>query len=68
MAEFAYNNAKNASFGHIPFKLNCSYYLWMSYKKNIKSRSKSKSADKLSAKLGELMIVCQENLHHAQKL
>ncbi len=23
MAEFPYNNAKNASTGHIPFKLNC---------------------------------------------
>ena len=27
MAEFAYNNAKNASTGHILFKLNCEYHL-----------------------------------------
>ena len=40
----------------------------MSYKEEVKPRSKSKSADKLSAKLIELMIVCQENLHHAQEL
>ena len=26
MAEFAYNNAKNARIGHTPFKLNYGYY------------------------------------------
>ena len=26
MAEFAYNNAKNASTGYTPFKLNCGYH------------------------------------------
>ena len=26
MAEFAYNNAKNASTGHTPFELNCGYH------------------------------------------
>ena len=26
MAEFAYNNAKNASTGHTPFKLNCGFH------------------------------------------
>ena len=31
MAKFAYNNAKNASIGHISFKLNCDYYPQMSY-------------------------------------
>ena len=68
MAEFAYNNAKNVSTGHIPFKLNCGYYLWMSYDKEVDSRFKSKSADELSADLRKPMTVCQENLHHAQKL
>ena len=68
MAEFAYNNAKNASTGHILFKLNCDYYPRMSYKEEVDSCSKSKSADKLSAELRELMILCQENLYHAQKL
>ena len=67
MVEFAYNNAKNASTSHIPFKLNCGYHPWMSYEEEVDSRSKSKSADKLSAKLRELMIICQENLYHAQK-
>ncbi len=27
MAKFAYNNAKSASTGHTPFKLNCGYHL-----------------------------------------
>ena len=40
----------------------------MLYKENVNSRSQSKSADKLSAKLRELMIVCRNNLHHAQEL
>ena len=65
MAEFAYNNAKNTSSGYTPFKLNCGYYPWMSYKEDVNPRSKSKSADELSAELKELIIVCQENLHHA---
>ena len=40
----------------------------MSYEKKVNFQSKFKSADKLSAKLKKLMIVCWENLHHAQKL
>ena len=68
MAKFAYNNAKNASTGHTPFKLNCGYHPRVSYEKDIDFLSKSKSTDKLSAKLRELMTVCQENLHHAQEL
>ena len=68
MAEFAYKNAKNASSGHTPFKLNCGYYPQMSYEENVDPYSKSKLADELSAELKELMIVCQENLYHAQEL
>ena len=68
MAEFAYNNAKNASSGHMLFELNCGYHLRMSYKDDDNPRSKSKLADDLSAELRELMIVCRENLHHAQEL
>ena len=40
----------------------------MLYEDNVDPRSKSKSADDLSAELRELMIVCRENLHHAQEL
>ena len=68
MAEFTYNNAKNASTGHTPFELNCSYYPQILYKEEIDLRSKSKSADKLLAELRELIFVYWENLHHAQEL
>ena len=68
IAEFAYNNAKNTNTSHTPFELNCGYHPWMSYKKEVNPRSKLKSVDELSTKLRELMIVCRENLHHAQEL
>ena len=68
MAEFAYNNAKNASTGHTPFELNCGYHPRISYDNNVDPCSKSKSADDLLAELRELIIVCRENLHHAQEL
>ena len=48
MAKFAYNNAKNASTGHIPFDLNYGSYLYISYEKDVDLCSKSKSANKLS--------------------
>ena len=68
MAEFAYNNAKNVSTGHTPFKLNCGYYFRISYKEDISSCSKSKLPDKLLAELQELMTVCHKNPQHAQEL
>ena len=68
MAEFAYNNAKNANTSHTQFELNCGYQPRGSYEADVDSRSQSKSADELSAELRELMIVCRENLHHAQEL
>ena len=68
MAEFAYNNAKNASTGHTPFELNCGFHPRMSYEEDVDPRSQSKSADELLAELRELMIVCRENLYHAQEL
>ena len=68
MAEFAYNNAKNASTNHTPFELNCSYHPQISYEEEVDSYSKFKSADKLSAELKKLMIFCQENFYHTQEL
>ena len=65
MAEFTYNNAKNASTGYTPFELNCGYHPWVSYKKDFDPRSKSKTAEDLSSELQELMTVCQQNLHYA---
>ena len=64
MAEFAYNNPKNASTGYTPFELNCSYYPCVSFEKDTNPRFRSKTANELSAKLRELMIICRENLHH----
>ena len=68
IVEFTYNNAKNASTGHTPFELNCGYHSRISYEEDVDPLSQSKSADELSTKLRELMIVCQKNLHHAQEL
>ena len=68
MAGFAYNNTKNANTGYMLFKLICGYYPRMSYEEDVDSYSQSKSADKLSTELRELMIVFRENLFHAQEL
>ena len=67
MAEFAYNNSKNAKIGHMPFKLNYNYHPRMSYEEKVDPHSQSKLTDKLLAELRELMIVCRENLHNIQK-
>ena len=70
IAEFASNNAKNASTSYTLFKLNCKYHPRVSYKEGeiFDPRSKSKTVKELSSKLRKLMIVCQQNLHHAQEL
>ena len=68
MAEFAYNNAKNSSTGHTLFELNYGYHPRVSFKEDTDPRCWSKSADKLSAELRNLMNVCRENLYHAQEL
>ena len=65
MANFTFTNVKNASIGYRRLKLNYDYHLQISYTEKVDSYFKSKSADKLSAERRELMIVCQENLHHA---
>ena len=67
IAEFTYNNTKNASTSHASFKLNCNYHLQMSYKEEVDPRSQSKSLDGLLAELRELMIVCRKTLHYIQK-
>ena len=64
MAKFAYKNTKNMSSGHTPFELNCSYHLQMFYKKNVNLCSNSNLANKLLAKLKEIIIICQENFYH----
>ena len=47
MAEFAYNNIKNANTGHTLFELNYGYYFYVSYKEDLDSRSKSKIVKEL---------------------
>ncbi len=65
MAEFAYNNAKNASTSHIPFELNCGYHPRVSFEEDVDPHSRSRSANKLAKELRELMEVCCQNLLHA---
>ena len=56
MAIFAYNNAKNNSIRYMLFELNYSYHLSVFYIKHINLYSKSKTANKLTKKLGNLII------------
>ncbi len=67
MAEFAYN-AKNASFDHTLFKLNCGYHPQVLFKEDNNSCSRSYSANKLADKLRELIKICCQNLLHAQEM
>lgn len=48
MTELVYNNAKNAGIYYMLFKLNCGYYLRVSYKKDFDPCSKFKLANKLA--------------------
>ena len=68
MAEFAYNNAMNASTHYTPFELNCGYNPRVSYQEDLDPHSKLKIAKKLSSELQSLMAVCQQYFHHAQLL
>ena len=68
MAEFAYNNIKNANTGHTSFEINCGFYLQVSFKDDVDPYSRSRSADKLANELRELMNIYHQNLIHTQKL
>ena len=68
MAKFIYNNAKIANTGQIPFELNCRYHFCVLYKEDIDLHFKSKSVYKLLVVLREIMIICQKNFYHVQKL
>ena len=59
IAEFAYNNAKNASIGHTPFELNCGFYSRVFFKDNVDPCSRSRSANELAKKLRKLINICQ---------
>ncbi len=68
MAEFAYNNAKNASTKHTPFKLNCGYYPRVPFEEDVNPCLRSRSAKELAKELKELMEVCCQNLLYVQEL
>ena len=51
MAEFAYNNAKNASTGQTSFELNCGYHPCVFFEEDTDPRSRSKTANELLAEL-----------------
>ena len=61
MAEFTYNNAKNAITGHITFELNCRFHLNASYEEDVHPRSQSKAANELATELRDLMTMCRDN-------
>ncbi len=65
IAEFAYNNAKNASTGHTFFKLNCGYHPRVFFEEDVNPRLRSRSANELAEELRELIEVCCQNLLHA---
>ena len=64
MTEFAYNNAKHASTGYTPFKLNCGYHPHISYKEEVDTHSRSKAPNELTKELRNLMAVWRKNLQH----
>ena len=68
IAEYIYNNTKNASTGHMPFKFNCGCHPQVSFKNNVNSRFKSRFANKQAKELREQMNICQQNLFYAQEL
>ena len=68
MAEFVYNNAKNASTGYTPFELNCGFHPRVSYKEDVDLRFKSKTVDQLATELQTLISVSKEYFQHVQEL
>ncbi len=68
MAEFAHNNAKNASTGHTLSKLNCGYHPRVFFKEDVDRHSRSRSTNELATVLKELIQVCCQNLLHVQEL
>lgn len=68
MAEFVYNNARNASTGYTLFELNCGYHLCILFDNNTNPCSKSYSANELAKELKNLISIYWQNLLHAQKL
>ena len=67
MAEFAYNNSKNASTGLSPFEVMTGYSPRMTFEEPSDPRAKSVSAKAHARHLDNLMEVCNEALLAAQQ-
>ncbi len=68
MAEFAYNNTKNASTGHTLFKLNYGFYSFILFEENVDPNFRSYSSNKLAYELKELIEICYQNLFYTEEL
>ena len=68
MAEFTYNNIKNANIGHTLFELNYGYHSYVFFDNDANPCSKSCLVEELAKKLRNLMSNCQQNLLYNQKL
>lgn len=62
MIEFAYNDTKITSIRYMLFELNYGYYPYISYKQNVNPYSRSKTANKLTRKLKNPMVICRKSL------
>lgn len=62
IVKFTNNNTKNASINDLFFELNCNYYYYILYKKDINSHIWSKSINGLLGKFEKLMTICLKNL------
>ena len=68
MAEFAYNNSRQASTMMSPFEALLGYHPQISYEDNCDPRSRSQTADKNAATLRDLMKELKVNLVELQEL
>ena len=68
MAEFAYNNSKNASTRLTICELNYGYHSYVSFEDKCNARSRSSLAKELVVELRELMNVCCQSFLHTQDL
>ena len=68
MAEFVYNNSKNANISHTPFELNYGYHRQVFFKNKYDTRSKFSSANRLAMELRKLINICCQNQLSAQDL
>ncbi len=65
IANYAYNNTKNTSISHTPFKLNCNYHTKILFEDKANPHLRSCSTNKLAKKLRELIEIYYQNLLYA---